>query len=118
MATHRVGMIGGVQVAGGRYVVYGRRVGVVGKHRTKQGAFRKLADHARERMRLNDPSDAQVYFWRAAVRGWELVGEAAGVELVEDAGPGERSGPPVAVEVRVTVGDGRGEPDTEGARRG
>jgi hypothetical protein len=78
------GMIGGVQVAGYRYVVYGPKRGCVSTHRTKKAALRSLAADARERMRLLSPSDAQVYFWRAAADMWELVGEESDVELVEE----------------------------------
>jgi len=34
-------------------------------------------------MRLLSPSDARVYFWRASLRAWELVGVECDVELVE-----------------------------------
>jgi hypothetical protein len=77
-------MIGGVQVAGFRYVVYGPKRGLVSTHRTKRAALRSLAEDARERMRLSSPSDAQVYFWRASARAWELVGVESDVELVEE----------------------------------
>ena len=62
-------MIGGVQVAGFRYVVYGPKRGAVSTHRTKRAAFRSLAEDSRERMRLNSPSDAQVYFWACGREG-------------------------------------------------
>jgi len=91
-------MIGGVQVAGFRYVVYGPKRGLVSTHRTKKAAFRSLAVDARERMRLLSPSDAQIYFWRATVRAWELVGEEFDVELVE-----ETSKPDAVFEVNVNV---------------
>ena len=94
----KTGMIGGVQVAGNRYVVYGLKRGYVSTHRTKRAAFRSLAEDARERMRVNSPSDAQVYFWRAALRGWELVGDANEVELVE-----LEEGRASAVEVNVRI---------------
>ena len=94
----RSGMIGGVQVAGYRYVVYGAKRGFVSTHRTKRAAFRSLAQDARDRMRLCSPSDAQVYFWRAAVGAWELVGEEFDVELVE-----ETSQPDAVLEVNVNV---------------
>ena len=58
--------------------------GVVSTHRTKRAAFRSLAEDARERMQLLSPSDAQVYFWRASFRAWELVGVECDVELVEE----------------------------------
>lgn len=54
----RSALIGGVQVAGFRYVVYGARRGFVSTHRTKRAAFRSLAEDSRTRMRLNSPSDA------------------------------------------------------------
>lgn len=91
-------MIGGVQVAGFRYVVYGPKRGFVSTHRTKRAAVRSLAEDARERMRLLSPSDAQVYFWRAAVRAWELVGTECDVELVE-----ETSKPDAVFQVNVNV---------------
>lgn len=91
-------MIGGVQVAGFRYVVYGTKRGFVSTHRTKKAALRSLAVDARERMRLLSPSDAQVYFWRASARAWELVGEDFDVDLVEEA-----SKPDAVFEVNVNV---------------
>ena len=91
-------IIGGVQVAGFRYVVYGIKRGYVSTHRTKRAALRSLAEDARERMRLSSPSDAQVYFWRAAVRAWELVGVESDVELVE-----ETSQPDAVFQVNVNV---------------
>jgi len=91
-------MIGGVQVAGFRYVVYGTRRGLVSTHRTRRAALRSLANDARERMQQNAPSDALVYFWRAALGRWELAGESNGVELVDE--PGES---PLAVEVNLKV---------------
>lgn len=66
-------MIGGVQVAGFRYAVYGLTRGFVSTHRTKRAAFRSLASDARQRMREGHPSDALVYFWRGG--GWVQVGE-------------------------------------------
>jgi hypothetical protein len=36
-------------------------------------------------MWLSSPSDAQVYFWRASARAWDLVGVESDVELVEEA---------------------------------
>ena len=95
----RSAMIGGVQVAGFRYVVYGTKRGFVSTHRTKRAALRSLAEDARTQMRQGEPSDALVYFWRAALSGWELVGEASEVELVEE--DAARS-PDVEVNVRVT----------------
>src|SRR6266487_1394874 len=77
MALHTA-MIGGVQVPGFRYVVYGTRRGCVSTHRTKRAALRALALDARARMRAGDPSDAQVYRWRDS--GWELVRPQAAVE--------------------------------------
>jgi hypothetical protein len=91
-------MIGGVQVAGYRYVVYGPKRGFVSTHRTKKAALRSLAVDARERLRLLSPSDAQVYFWRATASTWELVGEECDVELVE-----ESSKPDAVFEVNVNV---------------
>ena len=91
-------MIGGVQVAGFRYVVYGPKRGFVSTHRTKKAAVRALAEDSRERMRLCSPSDAQVYFWRASVGAWELVGVECDVELVE-----EGSKPDAVLQVNVTV---------------
>src|SRR5690348_15157674 len=73
-------MIGGVQVAGFRYVVYGPGRGLVSTHRTKRAAFRSLAQDARARMAEGRPSDAQVYRWRD---GWVVVGQEVDVELVE-----------------------------------
>lgn len=92
------GMIGGVQVAGFRYVVYGQKRGFVSTHRTKRAALRSLAEDARERMRLLSPSDAQVYFWRASDRAWELVGVECDVELVE-----ESTKPDAVFQVNVNV---------------
>ena len=97
------GMIRGVQVAGFRYVVYGPDRGLVSTHRTKRAALRSLAEDARERMRQSDPSDAEVYFWRAASRAWELVGVECDVELVED-----RPHPDAVFDVNVTVKHDRG----------
>ena len=92
------GMIGRIQVAGFRYVVYGQNRGFVSTHRTKRAALRLLAEDARERMRLLAPSDAQVYFWRASVRTWELVGVECDVELVE-----ESTKPDAVFQVNVNV---------------
>jgi RNA polymerase sigma factor (TIGR02999 family) len=74
-----------------------RRI-LVESARRKKAALRSLAVDARERMRLLSPSDAQVYFWRAAARAWELVGEDFDVELVE-----ESSKPDAVFEVNVNV---------------
>jgi hypothetical protein len=80
MALHAA-MIGGVQVPGFRYVVYGAKRGYVSTHRTKKAAFRSLAEDARARMRAGDPSDAEVYRWRGD--GWVPVVPAVTVELVD-----------------------------------
>ncbi len=79
MALHTA-MIGGVQVPGFRYVVYGAKRGYVSTHRTKRAAMRSLAEDSRARMRAGTPSDARLYRWRD---GWELVGPEVDVELVE-----------------------------------
>lgn len=92
------GPIGGVQVAGFRYVVYGTKRGFVSTHRTKRAALRALAEDARKRVRMRSPSDAQVHFWRASVRAWELVGVECDVELVEEA-----PRPDAVVQVNVNV---------------
>ncbi len=63
-------MIGGVQVPGFRYVVYGQTRGFVSTHRTKRAALRSLAKDARRRMKEGQASDALVYFWRG---GWVEV---------------------------------------------
>ena len=76
-------MIGGVQVPGFRYVVYGPTRGYVSTHRTKRAALRSLAEDARTCMRGGNPSDALVYRWRDR---WEPLGQEAdevNVELVE-----------------------------------
>jgi hypothetical protein len=78
-------MIGGVQVPGFRYVVYGAKRRYVSTHRTKKAALRSLAEDARARMLGGDPSDAEVYRWRDD--GWELVGVEVNVELVDLPGP-------------------------------
>jgi hypothetical protein len=76
-------MIGGVQVPGFRYVVYGPKRGHVSTHRTKRAAFRSLAEDARRCMKAGTPSDAQVYRWR---NGWVPEGQQEiNVELVEEA---------------------------------
>lgn len=79
MALHTA-MIGGVQVPGFRYVVYGATRGYVSTHRTKRAAERSLADDARKSMRAGTPSDALIYRWRD---GWELLARELDVELVE-----------------------------------
>lgn len=83
MSLHSA-MIGGVQVPGFRYVVYGPARGYVSTHRTKRAALRSLAEDARGRMQAGTPSDAQVYHWQ---KGWVLVGQEGfaqvNVELVE-----------------------------------
>jgi hypothetical protein len=71
MALHTA-LIGGVQVAGFRYVIYGPRRGFVSTHRTQRAALRALAEDARRCQEAGRPSDAQVYRWRD---GWELVGQ-------------------------------------------
>lgn len=75
-------MIGGVQVPGYRYVIYGPKRGYVSTHRTKAAANRALAEDARARMRTGTPSDAQIYRWRD--HGWVLEDVELDVELVED----------------------------------
>lgn len=67
-------MIGGVQVAGFRYVVHGTIRGFVSTHRTKRAAERALALDARARIRAGSWSDARVYRWREGGMG---VGRAA-----------------------------------------
>lgn len=79
MALHTA-MIGGVQVPGFRYVVYGAKRGYVSTHRTKRAADRSLAEDARKCMKSGTPSDALIYRWR---NGWELIGQEFDVELVE-----------------------------------
>ncbi|HEX4610609.1 MAG TPA: hypothetical protein VH092_20635 [Urbifossiella sp.] len=79
MALHTA-MIGGIQVPGFRYVVYGRERGYVSTHRTKRAAEQSLAQDARLRMRAGTPSDALVYRWGD---GWVVVGPEVNVELVE-----------------------------------
>jgi hypothetical protein len=80
MALHSA-MIGGVQVPGFRYVVYGPKRGYVSTHRTKKAALRALAEDARARMRSGDPSDADVYRWRDGA--WVLIGSEVNVELID-----------------------------------
>ena len=80
MALHTA-MIGGVEVPGFRYVVYGPKRGYVSTHRTKAAAFRSWAEAARARMRAGGPSDAEVYRWPDG--GWELVGPEVTVELAD-----------------------------------
>jgi len=63
MALHS-SLIGGVQVAGGRYVVFGPARGFVSSHRHKRMAFKSRASDSRQRQRAGQPSDAQVYFWK------------------------------------------------------
>ncbi|MCE9561528.1 MAG: hypothetical protein K8U57_05690 [Planctomycetes bacterium] len=84
MALHTA-MLGGIQVPGYRYVVYGPKRGYVSTHRTKRAAMKSLAEDARIRMRAGDPSDALMYRWRET--GWELVGPEFDVELVEMPSP-------------------------------
>jgi hypothetical protein len=79
MALH-TGMIGGVQVPGFRYVVYGARRGYVSTHLTKRAAERSLAEDARTCMRAATPSDAVVYRW---LDGWVQVSQEINVELVD-----------------------------------
>ena len=83
MALH-AGMIGGVQVAGYRYVVYGPGRGLVSTHRTKRAAFRSLALDSRSRMAAGTPSDAGVYRWKD---GWAMIGESEVVDLTVLPGP-------------------------------
>jgi hypothetical protein len=79
MAQHTA-MIDGVQVPGGRYVVYGKKRGYVSTHRTKRAAYRALLEDSRKGMRAGTPSDAQVYRWRNGwVQEWQ---EVVDVELV------------------------------------
>lgn len=80
MALHSA-MIGGVQVPGFRYVVYGPKRGYVSTHRTRKAALRSLAEDARARMRAGDPSDAEVFRWRDD--GWVPVVPEVTVELVD-----------------------------------
>ena len=80
MALHTA-MIGGIQVPGFRYVVYGPKRCYVSTHRTKRAANRSLAEDARRCMKAGTPSDAQVYRWR---EGWvPLTREEVNAELVE-----------------------------------
>jgi hypothetical protein len=85
-------MIDGVQVPGGRYVVYGKRRGYVSTHRTKRAAYRALVEDSKKGMRAGTPSDAQVYRWRDRwVPEWQQVVD---VELVTPPGsdtPARRS---------------------------
>lgn len=83
MALHTA-MIGGVQVPGYRYVVFGARRGYVSTHRTKRAAERALSEDARKSMCAGTPSDALIYRWRD---GWELLAGEFDVELIEV--PGE-----------------------------
>jgi hypothetical protein len=75
-------MIGGVQVPGFRYVVYGPKRGYVSTHRTKKAAQRSLSEDVRKCITSGTPSDAEVYRWRDDE--WELVGPEVDVELVEE----------------------------------
>lgn len=84
MALHTA-MIGGVQVPGFRYVVYGPKRGYVSTHRTKKAALHSLAEDARARMRAGDPSDAEVYHWCDG--GWALIGLEVDVELIDSPEP-------------------------------
>lgn len=80
MALHTA-LIGGVQIPGFRYVVYGSKRGYVSTHRTKRAAYRSLAEDARRCINVSTPSDAQVYRWRD---GWVLEGQQeVDVELIE-----------------------------------
>ncbi|HYH67259.1 MAG TPA: hypothetical protein VD866_21360 [Urbifossiella sp.] len=82
MALHTA-LIGGVQVPGFRYVVYGTIRGYVSTHRTKRAAERALAEDARKQLRAGTWSDALIYRWR---EGWELVGKDLEVELIAPGG--------------------------------
>src|SRR5262245_18768254 len=77
MALHSA-RIGGVQVAGTRYVVYGVKRGFVSTHRTKRAALRSLAEDASKCQEAGQPSDAQVYHW---CDGWEVVDQGGGREV-------------------------------------
>ena len=79
MALHTA-MIGGIQVLGSRYVIYGAKRGYISTHRTKRAAERALVDDTRRCMKAGTPSDAEVYRW---LDGWELVTLQVAVELVE-----------------------------------
>ncbi|MBA4067302.1 MAG: hypothetical protein C0501_27060 [Isosphaera sp.] len=74
-------MIGGVQVPGFRYVVYGPHRGSVSTHRTKRAALRALAEDARRCMAAGTPADAEVYRWRD---GWVPIDPEVNVELVAE----------------------------------
>lgn len=76
-------MIGGVQVPGFRYVVYGTVRGYVSTHWTKRAAEGALAEDAQKQLQASTWSDALIYRWRD---GWELVGKELDVELVEPEG--------------------------------
>jgi hypothetical protein len=79
MAQHTA-MIDGVQVPGGRYVVYGKKRGFVSSHRTKRAAYGSLVEDSRKGMQTDNPSDAQVYRWRDGwVPEWQ---EVVDVELI------------------------------------
>jgi hypothetical protein len=64
------GLIDGVQIAGNRYIVFGKHRGFVSTHRTKRAAYRSLVGDSRAKMEDGHPSDAQVYHWQG---GWVLV---------------------------------------------
>lgn len=64
------GLIDGVQIAGNRYIVFGKHRGFVSTHRTKRAAYRSLVGDSRAKMEEGSPSDAQVYQWRG---GWVVV---------------------------------------------
>lgn len=64
------GLIDGVQIAGNRYIVFGKQRGFVSTHQTKRAAYRSLVGDSRRKKEEGTPSDAQVYFWRG---GWVLV---------------------------------------------
>lgn len=64
------GLINGVQIAGNRYIVFGKQRGFVSTHRTKRAAYRSLVADSRAKMEEGKPSDAQVYHWQ---NGWVLV---------------------------------------------
>ena len=79
MALHTA-MIDGVQIPGSRYIIYGKKRGLVSTQRTKRAAERALVDDARKCMGAGTPSDAEIYRWRD---GWELVTLQVAIELVE-----------------------------------
>jgi hypothetical protein len=79
MALHTA-MIGGIQVPGSRYVIYGTKRGYVSAHRTKRAAEQALVEDTRQCMKAGTPSDAEVYRWRD---GWELVTLQVAVDLVD-----------------------------------